>query len=208
MRHNPSYDVRDERVVRRLIEENPWATIVSQGEQGPVASHYPVLVEQGQEKLTVVTHVGRPDEELHRFGEGEVLLIIAGPQGYISPSWYAPGATPVPTWNFAVAHCYGVPVILDAEENLSVLTRLVDHFERHVEEPLALEQELGARIARGTVGLRLAIDRFTCKVKMNQEEDPVSRAQVLEALRGDGPYANPSLAAEMARALGTPSGES
>jgi len=207
VRHNPAYAVEDEGVVRRLIEENPWATIVSQGEQGLVASHYPVLLEEGHERLTVVTHVGRPDEELHRFGGGEVLLIIAGPQGYISPSWYAPGATPVPTWNFAVAHCYGVPLILEADENLRVLTRLVDHFERHVERPLPLDQEIGARVARGTVGLRLAIDRFTCKVKMNQEEDPVSRAQVLEALKGDGPYANPALAAEMERALGPSAGE-
>ena len=208
MRHNPAYAVDDESVVRRLIEENPWATIVSQGREGPVASHYPVLLEDEHEALTVVTHVGRPDEQLHRFGDGEILLIIAGPQGYISPSWYAPGATPVPTWNFAVAHCYGVPVILEADENLRVLTRLVDHFERRIERPLALDQEIGARIAQGTVGLRLEIERFICKVKMNQEEDPVSREQVLKALEGDGPYANPALAAEMARALGASSGES
>ncbi len=202
MRHNPAYAIDDEAVVRRLIRENPWATIVSQGEQAPVASHYPVLLDEQSQGLTVLTHVGRPDEETHRFGTGEVLLIIAGPHGYISPSWYAPGATPVPTWNFAVAHCYGVPEILDPEENLKVLTRLVDHFESRVEKPLALEQERGAQIAQGTVGLRLPIGRFTCKIKMNQEEDPVSRAQVLSALRGDGPYADAALAAEMARALG------
>ena len=107
-----------------------------------------------------------------------------------------------------MAHCYGVPVILEDDENLRVLTRLVDHFERHLKRPLALDQEIGARIAQGTVGLRLVIDRFTCKVKMNQEEDPVSRAQVLEALKGDGPYGNPALAAEMERALRGSTGES
>ncbi len=95
--------------MRRLIEENPWATIVSRGEQAPVASHYPVLIDPDSAGLAIVTHVGRPDEELHRFGTEEVLVIIAGPHGYISPSWYAAGATPVPTWNFSVAHCYGLP---------------------------------------------------------------------------------------------------
>ena len=112
-----------------------------------------------------------------------------------------PGATPAPTWNFSVAHCYGVPEILEPDENLRVLTRLVDHFERHVEHPLPLDQEIGARIARGTVGLRLPITRFVCKVKMSQDKDQRSREQVLDALRGSGPYSNPALAADMQRAL-------
>ena len=82
-----------------------------------------------------------------------------------------------------------------------MLTRLVAHFERHVEHPLYLDQEIGARIARGTVGIRLPITRFICKVKMSRDKDPVSRAQVLEQLRGDGPYASPALAGDMERAL-------
>ncbi len=201
MRHNPLHAVTEQDVVRRLIEENPWATIISRGESAPVASHYPVLLDHDREQLAILTHVGRPDEQLHRFGSGEILVIIAGPHGYISPSWYVPASTPAPTWNFSVAHCYGVPEVLPAEENLQVLTRLVEHFERHVAEPLLLEQEIGRRIAQGTVGLRVPVSRFICKVKMSQDKDPVSRAQVLEQLGGDGPYANPALAGEMARAL-------
>jgi transcriptional regulator len=205
VRHNPAHAVTDEAVVRRLIEENPWATIVSQGTGAPVASHYPVLLDPDSDALTVLTHVGRPDEQLHDFGAGrEVLLIVAGPHGYVSPSWYSDGATPAPTWNFSVAHCYGIPEILDADENLRVLTRLVEHFERHVAEPLLLEQEIGRRIARGTVGLRLPIERFVCKVKMSQDKDPASQARVLAELSGEGPYANRALAEEMARALEAP----
>jgi transcriptional regulator len=201
VRHNPHHAVDDERVVRRLIAENPWATLVSSHGGELVASHYPVLLDEEHEGLAVVSHVGRPDERLHGLGESEVLLIVAGPHGYVSPSWYTPEATPAPTWNFSVAHCYGTPQILEAEENLRVLTRLVDHFERHVEAPVPLDPEVGARIAPGTVGLRLPIDRFVCKVKMSQDKDEQSRRQVLEALRGDGPYASPALAADMERAL-------
>jgi transcriptional regulator len=200
MRHNPKHATTDPRVVRALIAENPWATLVSHGPDGLVASHYPVLLDDGDD-LTVVTHVGRPDEQQHRFGTGEMLLIVAGVHGYISPSWYSEHDTPAPTWNFSVAHCYGVPEILEPEENLRVLTRLVDHFEQHVENPVRLDQEFGARLARGTVGIRLPITRFVCKVKMSQDKDSQSREQVLEALRGSGPYANPALADAMQRAL-------
>jgi transcriptional regulator len=199
VRHNPKHAVTDEAVVRRLIAENPWATIVS---DSLVASHYPVLIDSEREPLTLVTHVGRPDDRNHDFGHGrEVLVIVAGPHGYISPSWYAPGATRAPTWNFSVAHCYGVPEILPLEENKRVLRRLVAHFEQHVEHPLYLEDEVADRLAPGTVGIRIPIERFICKVKMSQDKDPVSQRRVLEQLRGDGPYAHPALAADMEREL-------
>ncbi len=201
MRANPKYAVVDPQVVRALIAENPWTTIVSAAGGELIASHYPVLVDEESEGLAVVTHVGRPDEEHHRFGESEVLMIFAGSHGYISPSWNTERATPVPTWNFSVAHCYGIPQVLEPAENLRVLTRLVDHFESHVQHPVALDQVIGARVAAGTVGLRVPITRFVCKVKMSQEEDPATQERVLDALIGPGPYGNPELAHDMQRAL-------
>jgi transcriptional regulator len=201
VRHSPKHAVTDAQVVRLLIAENPWATIVSQTQAGMVASHCPILLDDRSDELAVVTHVGRPDDELHCLGSTEMLLIVAGPHGYVSPSWYTEHATPVPTWNFSVAHCYGIPEILDAEDNLRVLTRLVEHFERHVDSPVALDQQVGAQLATGTVGIRLAITRFVCKVKMSQNKDLQTQRQVLEALRGPGPYGNPKLADDMQRAL-------
>jgi len=188
-------------VVRRLIRENPWGILVSRNGADVVASHYPILLDEDDEGLAIFTHVGRPDDMIHGFGDQEVLLIVQGRHGYISPSWYAPGAIRAPTWNFTAAHCYGVPKILDEEGNLEVLGRLVAHFERHVDEPMFLDPEWGRPIARGTVGIRLPITRFICKVKMSQDKDTVTQAQVMAALRAPGPYRNPELADDMARAL-------
>lgn len=201
VRENPFYAESDPEVLRDLIARNPWATLVSSPGEEIVASHYPVLLDEDSDELAVLTHVGRPDEQLHRFGDGEMLMIFAGPHGYMSPNWYVEGATPAPTWNFVVAHCYGVPQLLGEAENLRVLTRLVDHFEGRLEQPFSLDQEQGAKLARGTVGIRLPIERFTCKVKMSQEKDPQSQRQALEALRREGPYRNDALALEMERAL-------
>ena len=201
VRHNGYHASADPEVVRRLIRENPWGTLVSHTSGGLVASHYPILLEQSSDQLAVVTHVGRPDEEAHELGNHEILLIVQGPHGYISPSWYAPGATRAPTWNFSVAHCHGVPQILDEGENLEVLARLVEHFERHVAEPMLLDRDWARPVARGTVGIRLPIARFTCKIKMSQDKDPVTQRQVISALRAPGPYRHPGLADDMTRAL-------
>ena len=170
MRENAHHAVTDPGAVRSLIAANPWATLVSATDAGIVASHYPVLLEDTDDpaRLSVLTHVGRPDEEHHRFGAHEVLLIVAGPHGYISPSWYSERATRVPTWNFSVAHCYGTPVLLEAEENLRVLRRLVRHFERDVEEPAELDAQLGAQPG-GRDGRPAAADHALC---LQGEDEP------------------------------------
>lgn len=202
MRSDPHHASDDPADVRALIVANPWATLVSEHDGHLVASHYPILLDDRSHELAIVTHVGRPDDQVHGFGDAEMLVIVQGRHGYISPSWYAPGATRAPTWNFSVAHCYGVPEILDPGENLRVLTRLVQRFEARVDHPVALDAETGARLAPGTVGIRVAITRFTCKRKLSQDKDPVSQRQVIAALRAAGPYSHPELADEMERELG------
>lgn len=200
MLRNPHHADDDPDTVRALIREFPWATIVSHHDGDLVASHYPVLLDEESDDLAVVTHVGRPDDRYHHLDGSEVLLIIQGRHGYISPSWYEPGATPAPTWNFSVAHAYGVPEIVDPEQNLRVLTRLVAHFEQHVDEPRYLDPEWGRPLARGTVGLRIPITRFQTQIKMSLDKDPISRQNVIDHLRRPGPYQDPALADDMERA--------
>jgi transcriptional regulator len=200
VRHNPYHATTDPEIVRRLIDENPWAILVSEN-NGLVASHCPVLLDEEAEGLAVLTHLGRPDEVIHGLGDREVLLIIQGRHGYISPSWYAPGATRAPTWNFSTVHCYGVPKMLDEHATLAVLARLVAHFERQVERPMLLDLDWGRPVARGTVGIRLPITRFDCKIKMSQDKDALTQHQVMTAVRAPGPFHNPELADDMARAL-------
>ncbi|WP_213815062.1 FMN-binding negative transcriptional regulator [Glaciihabitans sp. dw_435] len=208
MRHTPTYVLTDPDEVKRLIRENPWATIVSNTATGLVASHYPVVLEETTEGISIVSHVGRPDEKLHELGQHEILVIIQGPHGYISPAWYAEGDF-VPTWNHVTAHLYGVPEILSDEENFEVLGDLVDHFEQRMPDPMSLEiDERAARnIARGTVGIRLRVTRFDARLKLSQNKAPEVVERIITELEGEGPYISPALAAEMRREVGRRAGE-
>lgn len=203
MRHTPRYLLTDPDEVKRLIRENPWATIVSHTATGLVASHYPVLLDESADGIVLLSHVGRPDDELHELGEHEVLVIVQGPHGYVSPGWYAPGDI-VPTWNHVTAHLYGVPEILDAEENFRVLSHLVDHFEGEMPHPVSLDQdEEGARrIARGTVGIRIPVSRFDARLKLSQNKAPEVVDRIIDELQAGETYAQPGLAREMRRVHG------
>lgn len=200
MRPNPLFASDDPESVRALVREHPWATLVSSTAGGLAASHYPVLLDEDAPGLTLLTHLGRPDEEVLEIDEGEVLVIVQGPHGYVSPGWYRPDERLVPTWNFTVAHLHGTPQILDEAENFAVLTRLVEHFEHRLDRPRLLDPA-DAPIARGTVGLRIPVDRFEMKRKLGQNKSDETRRQVIAALRKDGPYRQPELAEEMEREL-------
>ncbi len=200
MRHNPRHATTDEHVARQIVADHPWAMLISSGGSELVASHYPVLMDGSADRLTLLTHVGRPDDRLHGLGDGEVLVVFQGAHGYVSPSWYVPGTSVAPTWNFTALHCWGTPQVLEPQENLDVLARLTERFEQHVDEPMWLDRERAAPLARGTVGLRIPVDRFTCKVKMSQDKDPESVQNVIDMLRAPGPYQQIQVAADMERA--------
>ena len=200
MRKTPAYTTTDVEEVKRLIRENPWMTFVSNTSSGLVASHYATLLEEDSEGISIVSHFGRPDELLHELGRHEMLVIVQGPHGYISPGWYAEGDF-VPTWNHVTAHLYGRPEILSDEENFAILQRLVDHFEAPMPAPVSLDydEEKARRIAKGTVGLRIRVTRIDARLKLSQNKAPEVRETIIDALRGDGPYAHPGLAGEMER---------
>jgi transcriptional regulator len=201
MRPNPLFASDDPELIKQLVREHPWATLVTTTGEGLAASHYPVLVDGDDPGVTLVTHLGRPDEEVLQIDQGELLVIVQGHHGYISPGWYSESERKVPTWNFTVAHLHGTPRRLGDTENLEVLTRLVAHFERRRDAPAYLDREKAAPIAKGTVGLRIPIDRFEVKRKLSQNRDDESRRKVIAALREEGPYRHPELAEEMEREL-------
>jgi transcriptional regulator len=200
MRHTPTYVLTDPAEVKRLVRENPWATLVSNTANGLVASHYPVILEETADTISIVSHVGRPDEVLHELGSHEMLVIIQGAHGYISPGWYENDDF-VPTWNHVTAHLYGTPEILSDAENFEVLDDLVDHFESQLPHPLSLDidERQARRIAKGTVGMRLVVTRFDARLKLSQNKSPEVVDRIIAALEGDGPFASASLAAEMRR---------
>jgi transcriptional regulator len=78
-----------------------------------------------------------------------------------------------------------------------MLGRLTDHFERHQPHGRSLsEDEEGTRrIAKGTVGLRMKVDRFEARAKLSQNKGP----ETVENIVGEVGKKNPALAEEMRR---------
>ena len=198
MRHSPRFTIDDPSEIKHIIRTNAWATFISPASTGLVASHYPVILDDDapDDEIVIVSHFGRPDEVTHELGEHEILVIIQGPNDYISSSWYRPGDI-IPTWNHVTVHLYGTPEILTDDENYAMLEKLTDQFERHYPggRSLSEDEEGSRRIAKGTVGLRMRVDRFDARAKLSQNKQP----DVVETITAHLDESNPALAAEMRR---------
>ncbi len=196
------YQIEDEARVRDLVRNHGWATLVSVADDGaPVASHLPVLLEDTPpgEPMSLLSHVGRPDEVLHRLDSGrESLLIVQGPHGYVSPGWY--DLTPaVPTWNYVAVHLHCTVELLGPDESYAILSDTVDRYESVRPDPVRLPQveEYAHRIAKGAAGFRLRVTRWQGKAKLSQDKPRAVAERVVSALGSDPHYAQPALAAEM-----------
>jgi transcriptional regulator len=200
--HTSDYEIQDEARVRDLVRSHGWATLVSVADDGaPVASHLPVLLEDTPpgEPMSLLSHVGRPDEVLHGLDSGrESLLIVQGPHGYVSPGWY--DLTPaVPTWNYVAVHLHCTVELLGPEESYAVLSDTVDRYESVMPEPIRLPgvEEYAHRIAKGAAGFRLRVTRWQGKAKLSQDKPRAVVERVVTALGSDPHYAQPALAAEV-----------
>jgi transcriptional regulator len=184
-----------------LVERHPWATIISppfDPSGDLVVSHLPVLQEPGARSPVILGHLAAADAKLHQLGEHRVTIVVQGPHGYISPTWYQAGPF-VPTWNFAVVHLHGVPDILDAETTYDILDATCARMERVRTPAWQLESVRGYadRIAPYTTGFRLVPDRIVAKAKMSQDKSSEVVERVISALRTDPFHADPVLADAM-----------
>lgn len=208
---NRDYEIEDEGRVRDLVRNHGWATLVSVADDGsPVASHLPVLLEdtpQGQ-PMSLLSHVGRPDEVQHALDSGrESLLIVQGPHGYVSPGWYDLSPA-VPTWNYVAVHLHCTVELLAPEESYQVLSDTVDRYESVMPQPVRLPQveDFARRLAKGAAAFRLRVTRWQGKAKLSQDKPVAVAERVVAALETDPHYAQPALAAEMRAELDRRSG--
>lgn len=180
------YEVADVATVHALIERFSFGTLVTVQGGIPVATHLPFVLRRDQGDLgTLVAHVARANPQWQAFGAGEALALFQGPHAYLSPSWYASRPN-VPTWNYAVAHAYGTPRVVDDEAEVRVALReLVDRHEARLESPWPmreLPEEYLAGMTRGIVAFELPIARLEGKLKMSQNKTAADRAGAAAAL--------------------------
>ena len=177
----------DLNTLHKLMREYSFATLITQHEGVPFATHLPFILDaqQGPNGI-LLAHMARANPQWHDFvSEQEVLVIFQGPHAYVSPSWYEVELS-VPTWNYAVVHAYGIPRLLeDNEELYKLLKILIETHEAQFENPwpFQLPDDYLQKMMRGIVGFEIEITRLEGKFKLSQNRTEAERENVIAALQ-------------------------
>lgn len=179
-----SFRMDDPAELRAFMRRHSFATLVTQGRVGMVASHLPLLLDpDAGPRGRLLGHMARANPQW-RDVEGEALAVFSGPHAYISPTWYeAPGT--VPTWNYVAVHAYGpLRLVEDRDALRDILRRTVATYERPMPAPWTYDEAdpdidwmLGA-----VVGFEVEIARIEGKAKLNQNHPEERRRKVIRAL--------------------------
>ncbi|EKS8370817.1 FMN-binding negative transcriptional regulator [Bacillus thuringiensis] len=180
------FAIQDEEMKYEIMEQNSFATLFSQHNGEPYATHLPLLL--NRETLTLYGHFARPNEQWKDIGTQQVLAIFQGPHSYISPSWYETNNA-VPTWNYVAVHVYGELEIVEDEKTLvDSLQDLVNKYE-DPESTYSLndvDPNYMGGLSKGIVGFKIKINKIEGKAKLSQNHSVERRNLVVEKLEKVG----------------------
>lgn len=194
MHPNPAFRNEDRPLHEALVEEIGFGMVFAQTRDGPRVAHTPLL---STGDGAVQFHLARGNALTKYLAGQEALVLVNGPDAYVSPRWYTDQAQ-VPTWNYVALELQG-PVRRMAEEGLvGLLDALSARQEaRIVGEPWTrdkMDEGKFRKMLSGIAGFEMEIRAWRPTFKLSQNKSAEDRAAVVEALEAQG---SPALAALM-----------
>ena len=190
----PAHFAAPDDALTELLAQAPLADLITHGPAGLIATPLPLLFDADRgPNGALVGHVARNNPHWRAGGStaasgAESLVILRGPDAYISPTWYASTAEHgrvVPTWNYLTVQVHGRLIAHDDPAwTEAVVRRLTTHFEDGFDPPWTVDDAPDAFIAgqlRAIVGIELAITAIEGKYKLGQNR---SAADVGGAVAG------------------------
>jgi len=152
-------------------------------------THIPSILDRTQGRFgTLRGHISAQNAQKAALdGTHQAIIVFRGPQGYISPTWYATQQSVVPTWNFGVVHASGRPQpITDKVKTYDLLSTLIARNEKRVGSTkydfAAQPREYVDRMMQGISPFEMEIQALEGKFKLGQERSDGDRNGVLANL--------------------------
>ncbi|CAN5600466.1 FMN-binding negative transcriptional regulator [soil metagenome] len=168
-----------------LMRTYNFATLITSDSGTPFATHIPFMVDSTRGPYgTLVGHIARANLQWQHFTTShEVLVIFQGPHAYISPAWYT-GEFNVPTWNYAVAHVYGRPKLVEDLATIQqILDELVNYHESPRVEPWTFAwSERHINLTKAIVVFEIEITQLEGKFKLSQNRSQTDQQSVISGL--------------------------
>lgn len=181
------YKVTDVNEIEEFIQMNSFATLVTTKQGKPIATHLPLMFNKKGEDCYLTGHMAYGNPQWRTFETSEdVLVMFQGTHAYISSSWYE--QENVPTWNYQSVHIYGHATILEKEELVEDLTKLLEKYENNRENPIlweSLSTELLEKEMKGIVGFKIKIGEIQAAYKLSQNRNEADYINIIDQLKNE-----------------------
>jgi len=186
----PAFAV-DEETALTMVDRLAYGALVVGDASGLAATQLPFLLQRTPLKLTA--HVARANP-VWRSGAAEGLMIVQGPNAYVSPGFYpskAEHGRVAPTWNYEAVHLHGtLEWFEDRDRLLALVDGLTIRFEADRERPWSVSDapaDYVERLLAAIVGVELHVTRVDAAAKLSQNRNAADRAGVIAGLSSSQP---------------------
>lgn len=187
MHPNSAFRLDDRALAEAMIAEIGFGMVFAATPDGPRVAHTPLL---GTGDGAVQFHLARGNALTRHLDGATALALVNGPEGYVSPRWYA-DPEQVPTWNYVSLELEGRVRRMDQDGLLGLLEALAERQEARVVggAPWTMSKlpEVKLRgLLAGIVGFELEVQAWRPTFKLSQNKSAEERARVAQGLDTQG----------------------
>lgn len=187
MHPNAAFRHPDRDLLETLIDQIGFGMVFAQTPDGPRVAHV-ALLSTGDG--AVQFHLSRGNALAKHLADSTALIVVNGPDGYVSPRWYSDPAQ-VPTWNYVALELEGRVRRMDGEGTLAQITELSEKHEGRIAagQPWTMDklppERLRALLA-GVVGFEMEVQAWRETMKLSQNKDAAERERLAAGLESEG----------------------
>lgn len=187
MHPSPAFRWEDRAALQGFARDIGFGVLFAQTPEGPRVAHVPFVVTQEHH---FVMHVARSNALARHLDGATALLVVTGPDGYVSPDHYGI-PDQVPTWNYVAAEFEGQITRLDEAGLLAQIDALSAQEEgrlapkpawtRAKTNPVVIDKLLA-----GIWGFELQVTQWRGTAKLSQNKGDDVRLRTADALEAEG----------------------
>lgn len=188
MHPHPAFHWQDREAMRGFVRGIAFGALFASTPDGPRVAHMPVTWD-GEERLTL--HLSLSNDIANHLDGATALLVVHGPDAYVSPDWYGEGPAQVPTWNYVAVELEGRVSALSHDALVAQIDALAaEHEARLLPKPVWTRAKMEAdrfdKMTRAIQGFALDVTDWRGTRKLAQTKSPAARLSAADALDARG----------------------
>lgn len=188
MHPNPAFRRNDRALIEDIVDQVGFGMVFASTPDGPRVAHVPVVSTRDG---AIQFHIARANGVARHLEGQTALVVVNGPDAYVSGRWYDDPESHVPTWDYIAVEIEG-PVRSMAEEGLRAhLEELTERHEARIEggerwrmaeaDPAYID-----KLVRGITGFEMEVKAWRETIKLHQNKPDPLREHIADRLDEQG----------------------